>query len=271
MNFYPKKKRGQNFLINSNIAKHIVDTLELTPEDIVLEIGAGYGRLTRLLLQTNAQIHSVEIEHELIEYLKEHLGSFSNLYLYESDILKLYIKDITKSAPIKIIGNLPYNISTPILFHLIEQRTLWNKAIIMLQKELVQRLIANRGTKQYSALSIAIQFYCYVERLFDVKPNNFRPRPKVTSSVIQLEVRKEPAVKVSSEKNFFKLIRAGFNQRRKMLRNSLLLTGLNKEQIIDLERISKIELTRRAETLSLEEWAILSEIYNSERVDELVS
>lgn len=219
----PKKRLGQNFLVDKNIRGKIIEAAGLTPSDIVLEIGPGKGELTELAVEKASYIYAVEIDRGLSDMLSESFKNHTNIIIINQDILKFdfeaFFKNIDRK--IKVIGNIPYYISTPIIEKLLNYREKIESIFITVQKEFAQRVISTGGSKQYGSLSCFLQYYTIPRIIFTISKTCFRPIPKVDSCLLELRARKEPAVKVKDEKFLFKIIRSVFNQRRKTLRNSL--------------------------------------------------
>ncbi|MCD7736073.1 MAG: 16S rRNA (adenine(1518)-N(6)/adenine(1519)-N(6))-dimethyltransferase RsmA [Lachnospiraceae bacterium] len=265
-----QKKYGQNFLIDSHVLDKIIAAAEIVKEDFVLEIGPGIGTLTQYLAESAREVAAVEIDRNLIPILGETLSSYDNVTIINQDILKVDIAALAEQRnggrPIKVVGNLPYYITTPIVMGLLESDVPLESITVMVQKEVAQRMQAQPGTKDYGALSLAVQYYAEPYLAANVPPNCFIPRPGVGSAVIRLNKRKEPPVAVTDEKLLFSLIRASFNQRRKTLVNGLNNAGglpFSKEQIAEaLRQIGQSE-TVRGETLTLEDFAALSEALTS--------
>lgn len=243
------KGLGQNFLINAEVVRRIVEAAEICAGDEVLEIGAGIGTLTQGLLEAGAHVTAVEVDKKLPAVLKETLAGYDNLRLIEGDILKLNLSELMP-RPFKVVANLPYYITTQILLTLLEKNLPVTKIVTMVQREVAERMTAAPGSKIYGALSIAVQFRADSRIAFDVPPSSFLPPPEVTSSVVVCNVRKPP-VEVD-EDFFFRVVRTAFAKRRKTLLNSLASFGRDKLVA------SGIDVGRRAETLSLEEFARLA-------------
>ena len=263
--FHFAKKFGQNFLIDTHVLDKIVRAAEITPEDYVLEIGPGIGTLTQYLCESAKHVFAVEIDDNLIPILQDTLSAYDNVTVIHNDVLKLDINKLVEEKcegkRIKVVANLPYYITTPILMGLFESHVPMESVTVMVQKEVAQRMQALPGGKDYGALSLAVQFYAEPYIVANVPPNCFMPRPKVGSAVIRLTRHAAPPVKVDNEKWMFDIIRASFNQRRKTLAN-----GLSNSDKIDLpkdvitEAIAKLGKGEsvRGESLSLEEFAALS-------------
>lgn len=266
-NFDFQKKFGQNFLIDSHVLEKIIDAAHITKDDFVLEIGPGIGTMTQYLSEHAREVMAVEIDHNLIPILEDTLSGYDNVVVLNEDILKVDIGKIAEEKnhgrPIKVVANLPYYITTPIIMGLFEKDVPMDSLTVMVQKEVAQRMQAGPGTKDYGALSLAVQFYAQPYIVANVPPNCFMPRPKVGSAVIRLTRYKEMPVKVKNEKLMFSIIRASFNQRRKTLQNGINNSSaldFSKEQVV--EALSKMELspTIRGEALSLEQFARLSDL-----------
>ncbi len=257
----PKKSLGQNFLLDKNIQEKIVSASGLSAGDIVLEIGSGMGDLTEALARTVKQVYALEIDRRLFPALEQRLSAYSNCRLIAEDILNFDIGSFLASggitARIKAIGNIPYYISSPIIEHLIRYRQALDSAYLTVQKEFGRRVAASNGSKEYGAFSCFVQYYCQPRLLFEIKKGSFRPSPKVDSCFLGLEFRKAPPVEVGDEQEFFRLIRASFNQRRKTLRNSL--SGLVAPDLLRLAMDKAgIGKDARPEDLSLEDFAEIS-------------
>lgn len=264
--FRMQKKYGQNFLIDGNILAKIVEAAQITKEDCVLEIGPGIGTMTQYLAEAAGRVVAVEIDRELIPILEETLSPYNNVTVMCADILKVDLAALVREnggRPIKVVANLPYYITTPIIMGLFEKSVPLSGITVMVQKEVAQRMQAKPGTKDYGALSLAVQYYAEPEIAANVPPNCFMPRPTVGSAVIHLRRYAVPPVKVEDEKFMFELIRAAFNQRRKMLPNALAgaaVSGITKENITEALRKLEIPETIRGEKLSLQQFAMLSDI-----------
>ena len=264
-----KKKFGQNFLIDTNILENIVKGAEIGPDDCVLEIGPGIGTLTQYLCESARQVIAVEIDKTLIPILNETLSSYDNILIINEDILKVDINALADKynggKPIKVVANLPYYITTPIIMGLFEAHVPLHSITVMVQKEVAERMQVGPGTKDYGALSLAVQYYAEPKLLMIVSANCFVPKPNVDSAVITLVNHKEKPVNVENESLMFDIIRASFNQRRKALTNSLSNAGLNgitKEKILASIEAMNLSPTIRGEALTLEEFAHLSNLLN---------
>ncbi len=266
LKIYPRKRFSQNFLVNLRAARRIVDYLNLKPGQKVLEIGPGKGVLTKYLLEKKAKVFGVELDRDLCKYLQEEFSDRENLKVINQDILKFDLKKLAeKDGNLKVIGNLPYQITSPILEYLIQNREVIDSAILTVQREVAKRICAKPDTSDWSALSIGVQLFSNPEVLFILKPNSFHPAPKVDSAVLRLEFLSIPKAKV--ELPFFSnLVKALFSSRRKNLLNSL-SKALNwdKKKVKILLGKTGIEEKRRVETLSLEELAGLSRLISEKR------
>lgn len=249
------KKLGQNFLVSPQVVAGIVAAGEVTDADAVLEIGPGIGTLTQGLAETGARITAVELDRKLLDVLARTLAGYSNVRLIHGDILKIDIAGEMNQQPFKVVANLPYYITTPIIMLLLEARYPIEILVTMVQKEVAERMVAKPGSKAYGALSVAVQYYTESTIMFTVPPGSFIPAPAVESAVIRCVVRKEPPVTVIEEKAFFRVVRAAFAQRRKTFANTLAAGGLSKELISFILAQTGIDGQRRGETLSLEEFA----------------
>ena len=262
-----QKKYGQNFLIDGNVLDHIIDAAGITKDDFVLEIGPGIGTMTQYLAEAAREVVAVEIDKNLIPILEETLSEYDNVTIINEDVLKVDIAALAGEKnggkPIKVVANLPYYITTPIIMGLFESKVPLDNITIMVQKEVAERMQVGPGTKDYGALSLAVQFYAEPEIVANVPPNCFIPRPTVGSAVIRLKRYSEPPVKVKDEKKMFSLIRASFNQRRQTLVNGLTNAselGLTKERVTGaLEKMGLSE-TIRGEALTLAQFAELSDL-----------
>ena len=253
MDHRPRKRFGQHFLHDRNIIDRIVAALDPQADDRIVEIGPGKGVLTRELLRRVAHLDAVELDRDLVAYLRSEFPT-DKLTLHSADALKFDFCHLTGDGhDLRLIGNLPYNISTPLLFHLLDQAGCIEDMVFMLQKEVVERLRAGPGGKDYGRLSVMIQYRCAVEKLFDVAAGAFKPPPKVDSSVVRLIPHAAPPVAVDDPEHFSRIVRAAFASRRKTLRNNMRVL-LSEEDMLALG----IDPTRRAETLSLVEFAAMS-------------
>ena len=249
------KKLGQNFLIKRGIVDEIVHAAELTVGEPVLEVGPGIGTLTQGLAQSGADVTAIELDHRLLEVLDTTLASYDNVRIIHGDVLKLDVPTIMNHKPFKVVANLPYYITTPIIMSLLESKLPIERLVVMVQKEVALRIIAKPGTKDYGALSVAVQYYTEPDIVLDVPPKSFLPAPAVTSSVIRCVLRDKPPVDVIDEKLFFRVVKAGFAQRRKTFSNTMKTTGLTRDRIEELLAKANIDGQRRGETFTLQEFA----------------
>ncbi len=262
-----QKKFGQNFLIDTHVLDKIIQAAGLTKEDMVVEIGPGIGTMTQYLAERAGTVVAVEIDTNLIPILKETLGDYDNVTVINEDILKVDIRKLAEQyhggRPIKVVANLPYYITTPIIMGLFESEVPIENITVMVQKEVAERMQAGPGTKDYGALSLAVQYYAEPYIVANVPPNCFIPRPNVGSAVIRLTRHQEKPVSVKDEKLMFRLIRASFNQRRKTLQNGLNNSGevpFSKEEIASAIEMLGLPAAVRGETLTLEQFAALTDI-----------
>lgn len=262
-----QKKFGQNFLIDTHVLEKIIASAEITKDDCVLEIGPGIGTMTQYLAESAREVIAVEIDKALIPILEDTLSAYENVTVINEDILKLDIKKLVdernNGKQIKVVANLPYYITTPIIMGLFESHVPLESITIMVQKEVADRMKVGPGTKDYGALSLAVQYYAKPEIVANVPPNCFIPRPNVGSAVIRLSRHKTPQVDVADEKFMFVLIRASFNQRRKTLVNGLTNAGIKdvtKESVLEALEKMNLSATIRGEALTLEQFALLSNL-----------
>lgn len=255
------KRLGQNFLIDANIVQGIVDAANVQENDRVLEIGPGIGTLTQALAETGAEVTCVELDKRLPEVLAHTLDAYDNVRVIQGDILKVNIPEIMGDKPFKVVANLPYYITTPIIMALLEKHLPITDIVVMVQKEVAERMAAQPGGKTYGALSVAVQYYTVPEIALYVPPRSFMPPPEVDSVVVNCKVRQIPAVELIDEKMFFRVVKAAFGQRRKTLNNALKSMGVDKNIIADvLDKAGIIEATRRGETLTMEEFGAIANI-----------
>ena len=257
------KKLGQNFLIKRGIVDEIVHAAELTPGEPVLEVGPGIGTLTQGLAQSGADVTAIELDRRLLEVLDTTLASYDNVRIAHGDVLKLDVPTIMNHKPFKVVANLPYYITTPIIMSLLESKLPIERLVVMVQKEVALRMVAKPGTKDYGALSVAVQYYTEPDIVLDVPPKSFLPAPAVTSSVIRCVLRDKPPVDVIDEKLFFRVVKAGFAQRRKTFSNTMKTTGLSKDRIEELLAKANIDGQRRGETFTLQEFADVANAWAS--------
>ena len=256
------KKLGQNFLIDEQVVRQIVAAAELSEADTVLEVGPGIGTLTQGLAESKAQVVAVELDTRLLPVLATTLEGYDNVHVVHGDILKVNIMEEVGVPNFKVCANLPYYITTPIIFALLEKRLPMERLVAMVQKEVAERMAAQPGGKDYGALSVAIQYYTEPEIAFIVPPTSFIPAPAVDSAVIVCKRREKPPVEVCDEALFFRVVKAAFSLRRKMLNNSLKNMGIKSEQVAKWLELAGVDGKRRAETLSLEDFAKLTNSFN---------
>lgn len=264
-NFSFQKKFGQNFLIDPHVLDKIIAAAEITKDDFVLEIGPGIGTLTQYLAEAAREVVAVEIDSTLIPILEDTLSAYDNVSVINEDVLKVDLRKLAEERnggkPIKVVANLPYYITTPIIMSLFESHVPLKSLTVMVQKEVALRMQAGPGTKDYGALSLAVQYYASPYLAANVPPNCFMPRPNVGSAVIRLTRFKETPVQVKDEKLLFRLIRASFNQRRKTLQNGLVNSqelDFTKEQVAAAITTLGVSPSVRGEALTLEQFAALA-------------
>lgn len=259
-NFRFSKSLGQNFLIDDSVLNDIVKGADVNSEDLVIEIGPGVGTLTAQLLNKAKRVISIELDSDLIPILQQELGEHPNFSLIHKDALKVDFNEVIgDEKSVKLVANLPYYVTTPIIVNLLKEGYNFNSLTIMIQKEVAERIDAEPNCKEYGSLSLLVQYYCNTEIIRKVAPSSFMPRPKVESIVIRLDRLEEPKVKVKDEKLMFEIIRSSFNMRRKTLWNGVKNIGLDKEDLKKAFEEAEIDPKRRGETLSLEEFARLSD------------
>ncbi len=264
-NFVFQKKFGQNFLIDSHVLEKIVDAAQITREDCVLEIGPGIGTMTQYLAESAREVVAVEIDRALIPILQDTLSAYDNVTVRNEDIMKVDVGQIVRERnqgrPIKVVANLPYYITTPIIMSLLESHVPVQSITVMVQKEVADRMQVGPGTKDYGALSLAVQYYARPEVVARVPANCFMPRPSVDSTVVRLTRYQKPPVEARDEKHLFALIRASFNQRRKTLANGLANgVGIPRDQVTAALQKMGLPATVRGEALTLEQFATLSNL-----------
>lgn len=258
------KSLGQNFLTDSNVVSRIVDTAEITEDDLVIEIGPGIGSMTGELASRAGRVIAVEIDKHLIPALEDNLKDFSNLEIINEDIMKVSVKAVTENRQnmrLKVVANLPYYITTPIIMKLLEEDNDIELMVFMVQKEVAQRMVAKPGGKDYGALSVAVQYYAQPEKVFDVPPHCFIPQPEVDSTIVKLKKNKKPPVILKDKDMFFKVVKAAFGQRRKTLLNALANSealSRSKEEVREILSAVNIDENTRGETLSMEQFAALA-------------
>lgn len=263
-NFRLSKSLGQNFLTDKNIIDEIIQSSGISSNDLVIEIGPGIGVLTREALETAGRVIAIELDQRLIPILEETLAGYDNLEIINADILKTDLKAIIEANKgydaVRIIGNLPYYITTPIIMKILEEGVPADSVTVMMQKEVADRIKAPVGSKNAGAITAAVQFYCNVTQIASVPKEAFVPRPKVDSAVLRLDVLSSPAVEVRDRSIFFECIKKGFGQRRKTILNSLNgVSGIDKEKLARVFEVNNIDPQRRAETLSLAEFGMIAD------------
>ncbi len=262
MTHTPRKRFGQNFLHDHNIIYNILSSLQAKPDEHWVEIGPGMGALTEPLLNLGLRLDVVEIDRDLVSLLKDKFKQHANLEIFSADALRFDFSALVKNnEKLRIIGNLPYNISTPLMFHLLDNAQCIDDMHFMLQKEVVDRICAAPGSKKYGRLSVMMQYYCATELLFDVPPESFDPAPKVMSAIVRLVPHQQPPVEVNDITMLNRVVVQAFSQRRKTLRNSLKKL-IEEDAIIALN----IDPTLRAEALSLADFAKLSNLLIQEEL-----
>lgn len=264
------KSLGQNFLNDDNVVKKIVDAADLDKDTLVLEIGPGIGSMTRELAQRAAGVVAIEIDKHLIPALHDNLSEYSNIDIINNDVMKADVSAIISeymvkynAKSIKVVANLPYYITTPIIMRFLEEVSGIDAMVFMVQKEVAQRMVSGPGTKDYGALSVAVQFYCNPRIIFDVPPHCFIPQPEVHSTIIRLDILKEPSVKVDDKELYFKVVKASFGQRRKTLVNGLSNAGFlkkDKEQLKQILEGMGLKENVRGEVLSVQQFGELSNL-----------
>ena len=253
---YPSKSLGQNFIKDPRVIDRIAETAVLSSQDEVLEIGPGLGALTSRLAQKTRKVIAIEKDKKLIEYLRDNFSEYPNVEMIHQDALKADFRDLYKGSKLKVISNLPYSVSSPILFKLLEARDCFSTLVLMLQLEVGQRITAGPGNKTYGSISVLLQTYMDVTSEFRVSPASFWPKPKVDSLVLKLVPFENPIVEVTDEKLFEKVVRASFSSRRKMIGNSL-TSIMSKESATKCLELAGIDTKRRAETLTIQEFGLL--------------
>jgi len=252
------KRLGQNFLVNEEVVNNIIRLAGINAGDNVLEIGPGLGTLTQKLIEAGANVKAVEIDAKMINILATTLAGYENVEIIHADVLQIDLQQIFNGQSFKVVANLPYYITTPIVMTLLEQKLPVTQIVVMMQKEVAERFTATPGGKEYGAVTVAVQYYSVPELLFEVAPQSFIPEPAVTSAVVQLKLRTEKPVALIDEDKFFAVIKAAFAQRRKTLANNLRAFGISSEILLKLSAATSIDLSRRGETLSLQEFARLA-------------
>jgi len=267
-NFKFTKSLGQNFLVDDSVLSDIVNGAEVNEEDFIIEIGPGVGTLTAQLLMKAKRVTAIELDNDLIPILQEELGANENFDLIHKDALKVDFNElIGDEKSVKLVANLPYYVTTPIILKLLKDGYNFKSLTIMIQKEVAERINAEPDCKEYGALSVLVQYYCNTSIIRKVPPTCFIPRPKVESIVIKLDKLEEPRVKPKDMKFMFELVRAGFNMRRKTLWNAAKTLKVDKVKLEEAFQNSGIDPKRRAETLTLQEFATLSDCIYDVKTD----
>lgn len=252
------KRLGQNFLISEDVLNEIIEKSNITQDDVVVEIGPGLGTLTKVLSKSAKKVIAIELDDNMVNVLKNRFLE-KNIEIIHDDVLKVDLnKIINENGKIKVVANLPYYITTPIIMKLLESKYDIESITVMVQKEVGRRICAEPGGKEYGAITLAVNYYCEPNIIIDVPKNNFLPAPEVDSCVIKLDVRKTPPVELKDEKQFFDIIRDGFNQRRKTISNSLASGNISKEKIHEVLSKLNIDEKLRAEDLSIYDFANIS-------------
>jgi len=263
---FPKKRLGQHFLVDRNILNKVIRTAQVGKGDIVLEVGPGLGEMTLALARQAKKVIAIEIDSKLVTILKEKVKDYGNVEVVKSDILKVDFKNFYKreGQPIKVVANLPYQISTPLLFHFIELKEFFSTLTLMLQKEVAERMVAPPGGKDYGPLSIFVQSFLDISIRFFIKPSAFFPPPKVESAVVHMVWKEKPMIEMKDEEWFKRVVKACFGYRRKTLINALKYSELSLPESIGskMEKIG-IDSRRRPETLTIQEFASLAETLKS--------
>lgn len=264
--FYFKKNFGQNFLIDSNVLDNIVESAGVTEDDFVFEIGPGIGSLTQVIAENAKGVLAIEIDTNLIPILKDTLSDYDNVEIINQDVLKVdlnsLIEEKNNGNPVKVVANLPYYITTPIIMELLEKKLNISSITVMVQKEVAERMQAGPKNKEYGALSVAVQYYCDASIDIIVQPSCFMPRPKVASAVITLKLLDKPKIDVKDEELFFKVVKCAFGQRRKTLMNSLFNQGgfnISKEDLTEIIKSCNLDEKVRGEALSLSDFGNISD------------
>lgn len=256
-----KHHLGQNFLIRPDVVRAIAEAAELSEGTPVMEIGPGIGTLTQALARTGAEVTAFEIDGSLERVLSHTLEPYGNVRIIYEDVLKADLPAVLGDREWHAAANLPYYITTPILLHLIQSQLPISLFVFMMQREVAERILAEPGSKAYGALTIAVQYYCTVEKVIDIPPSAFIPRPAVTSTVLKMRRRTEPAVAVQDEKAFFQMVKMGFGQRRKVFSNAMKTGGIAPELGEKILAAAGIDGRRRGETFSMEEYARLADAW----------
>jgi len=274
--FRPSKRLGQNFLIDENVARKLIRLLEPRGEEVFLEIGAGAGALTLPLARKGVRVLAVEVDRRLAAMLRAGLKEFPNVEVLEKDVLRLDIPRLaaeassggTRPGRFQVLGNLPYSITTQIVLFLIRNRRYIGRALLTVQKEYAERLLAGTGTRQYGSITVLVRFHAEVESVMNISPRCFFPAPEVGSSVLRITFRGKPVVRVKDEAAFENVVRASFSHRRKMVLNSIAERyDLEKNSAASLFRLAGVDGTKRAEQLELQELARIADVFYDEKLE----
>lgn len=271
----PARRLGQNFLIDKNINQKIIEEIGLTKEDIIIEIGAGFGNLTGSMASKADKVYAIEIDKRLVDFLKEKFSPLKNVVIVEGDFLKINLDEFITgedNKKFKIVGNLPYYIGSPIIFEILKYRKRLKSSVIMMQKEVARRLTAKTCSKDYGILSCLVNFYAESRLLRYIAKDSFYPRPKVDSALVSLDFFKKPLVELKDEKMFFKVIKGAFSKRRKQVFNALSsykILNLNKEALLPLLEKLKISPKKRAEEIEIKDFAKLANLISSIKVEDV--
>ncbi len=267
---YANKKFGQNFLISSNVIERILAVAGVSENDCVIEIGPGLGGMTQFLAERSGKVVSIEIDKKLHELIKNEMSKYDNFVLLEGDILKTDVLSVINEHSLgltsKVCANLPYYITTPVILYLLENELPLDSITIMIQKEVADRITASPGTKDYGALTLAIEYYATANLAFLVPPSSFIPKPDVTSAVLNLKIRKEPPVSVKDKKKMFRIIKAAFGQRRKTLANAIINQcsfNITRDELVQIFESLNLSPDIRGEKLSLFEFAEISNLLDN--------
>ena len=261
-NIRANKSLGQNFLINQNVIDEIIDSAEISKEDLIIEIGPGLGTLTKQLIEKAGKVICIELDERMVNILEDRFSLYENFEIINEDVLKVDLNQIIEkeNKKCKIVANLPYYITTPIIMKLLESKLNIESITVMIQKEVADRIIATPGEKLAGAITYTVYYYCESEKILEVPPESFIPEPEVTSEVIKLNLRKEPPVKAKDMKKMFSIIKVAFMQRRKTLLNALTNGNVfnNKQEALEIFQKLNINQNARAEELTLEQFAELA-------------